>query len=297
MILLRSLLFNLLFYLNLVLHLLIALPTLAMTPRAVVGVAKMWGRTNLWLLRHVCDLRVEWRGLEKIPPGGLIVAAKHQSAWETFALLTILADPVFILKRELMWIPMFGWCLYRGGMIPVDRGAGRSALIAMTKRARTAIAEGHQIIIFPEGTRRPAGAPPKYKFGVAFLYADCDAPCVPIALNSGLFWPRRRFLRFPGNGRGRGPRPHHAGAATAMRSSPSSRRSSKPPPRASSMKGCAASARPAARISRRHGTGTERRGEVISFPVGAQGWRSDIGGPCWARSPRGCGIPISITAC
>ncbi len=198
MILLRSLLFNLLFYLNLVLHLLIALPTLAMTPRAVVGVAKMWGRANLWLLRHVCDLRVEWRGLDKIPPGGLIVAAKHQSAWETFALLTILADPVFILKRELMWIPVFGWCLYRGGMIPVDRGAGRSALIAMTRRARAAIGEGHQIIIFPEGTRRPAGAPPKYKFGVAFLYADCEAPCVPIALNSGLFWPRRRFLRFPG---------------------------------------------------------------------------------------------------
>jgi len=197
-ILLRSLLFNLLFYLNLVLHLLIALPTLAMTPRMVVEVAKMWGRTNLWLLRHVCNLRVEWRGLEKIPPGGLIIAAKHQSTWETFALLTILSGPVFILKRELMWIPVFGWCLHRGGMIPVDRGAGRAALIAMTKKAREAIAEGHQIIIFPEGTRRPAGAAPQYKFGVAFLYADCGAPCVPIALNSGLFWPRRRFLRFPG---------------------------------------------------------------------------------------------------
>jgi 1-acyl-sn-glycerol-3-phosphate acyltransferase len=197
-ILLRSILFNLLFYLNLLVHLLLAMPTLVMPYRAVVGVAKMWGRTNLCLLRHACRLDVEWRGLEKIPPGGIILAAKHQSAWETFALLTLLDDPVFILKRELMWIPVFGWCLWKGGMIPVDRGAGRSALTAMAKRARAAIAAGRQIIIFPEGTRRPAGAAPKYKFGVAFLYADCDAPCVPVALNSGLYWPRRRFLRFPG---------------------------------------------------------------------------------------------------
>jgi 1-acyl-sn-glycerol-3-phosphate acyltransferase len=197
-ILLRSILFNLLFYLNLLAHLLLAVPTLVMPYWCVVAVAKLWGRTNLWLLRHVCGLDVEWRGREKIPPGGIIVAAKHQSTWETFALLALLGDPVFILKRELMWIPVFGWCLWKGGMIPVDRGAGRSALTAMTARARAAVAAGRQIIIFPEGTRRPAGAAPKYKFGVAFLHADCGAPCVPVALNSGLFWPRRRFLRFPG---------------------------------------------------------------------------------------------------
>jgi 1-acyl-sn-glycerol-3-phosphate acyltransferase len=197
-ILLRSILFNILFYLNLVLHLLIALPTLVLPPRRVVAVAQQWGRVNLWLLRHVCGIGVEWRGLEKIPPGGLIVASKHQSTWETFALLTILENPLYVLKRELMWIPVFGWCLQKGGMIPVDRGAGRAALSAMTARARTALADGRQIIIFPEGTRRPAGAPPKYKFGVAFLYADSATPCVPIALNSGLYWPRHRFLRFPG---------------------------------------------------------------------------------------------------
>lgn len=198
MILLRSILFNVLFYLNTLAHMLIAMPTMMMPYRAVVGVAKMWGRTNLWLLRHVCRLDVEWRGLEKIPRGGLILASKHQSTWETFALLTLLDDPVFILKRELMWIPVFGWCLQKGGMIPVDRSAGRAALAAMTARARSAVAQGRQIIIFPEGTRRPAGAEPKYKFGVAFLYADCGAPCVPVALNSGLYWPRRRFLRLPG---------------------------------------------------------------------------------------------------
>jgi 1-acyl-sn-glycerol-3-phosphate acyltransferase len=197
-ILLRSILFNLLFYPNVVLHLLIAWPAAAASPQAVIAVAKQWGRVNLWLLRHVCRLEVEWRGLEKIPPGGLIVASKHQSAWETFALLTILEDPVYVLKRELMRIPVFGWCMRKAGMIPVDRGAGRAALSAMTARAHDALADGRQIIIFPEGTRRPAGAPPKYKFGVAFVYQDCGVPCVPIALNSGLYWPRHRLLRFPG---------------------------------------------------------------------------------------------------
>jgi 1-acyl-sn-glycerol-3-phosphate acyltransferase len=197
-ILLRSILFNILFYLNIVLYLLIAMPAAAISPQAVIAVAKQWGRVNLWMLRHVCGLSVEWRGLEKIPPGGLIVAAKHQSAWETFALLTILEDPIFVLKTELMWIPVFGWCMRKAGMIPVDRGAGRAALSAMTARVRGALADGRQIIIFPEGTRRPPGAPPKYKFGVAFVYEDAAAPCVPIALNSGLYWPRRRFLRFPG---------------------------------------------------------------------------------------------------
>src|SRR6266478_37859 len=194
----RSILFNLLFYLNLAILLIAAIPTLIMPRRAILGMAKLWGRTTLWLLRVVCHIEVEWRGLEKIPPGGILVAAKHQSAWETFALLTLFPDPAYVIKRELMWIPFFGWYTWHGGMIPVDRGAGKAALSGMTGDARRALAEGRQIIIFPEGTRRPAGADPKYKFGVAHLYAAAGVPCVPIALNSGLFWPRRRFLRFPG---------------------------------------------------------------------------------------------------
>ncbi len=198
MIILRSLVFNLLFYLNLAILLCVALPTLLMPRRAVLAMAKAWGRSTLWLLRVVCRIEVEWRGLDKIPPGGIIVAAKHQSTWETFALVTLFPDPTFILKRELMWIPLFGWCTWRGGMIPVDRGRGKAALAAMTRHARRALADGRQIVIFPEGTRRPAGAEPKYKFGIAHLYAECGAACVPVALNSGLFWPRRRFLRFPG---------------------------------------------------------------------------------------------------
>jgi len=194
----RSILFNVLFYLNLVILLVAAIPTLVLPRRAILGMAKLWGLTTLWLLRVVCGIDVEWRGLEKIPPGGIVIAAKHQSIWETFALITLFSDPTFVIKRELMWIPFFGWYAWHGGMIPVDRGAGRAALSGMTEHARKALAEGRQIIIFPEGTRRAAGADPKYKFGVAHLYAEAGAPCVPIALNSGLFWPRRRFLRFPG---------------------------------------------------------------------------------------------------
>jgi 1-acyl-sn-glycerol-3-phosphate acyltransferase len=194
----RSILFNVLFYLNLVILLIAAIPTLVMPRRAILGMAKLWGRTTLWLLRVVCRIEVEWRGLEKIPPGGILVAAKHQSVWETFALVALFPDPTFVIKRELMWVPFFGWYTWVGGMIPVDRGARKAALAGMMVHARKALAAGRQIVIFPEGTRRPAGAEPKYKFGVAHLYAESGVPCVPIALNSGLFWPRRRFMRFPG---------------------------------------------------------------------------------------------------
>lgn len=198
MILLRSLAFNLLFYLNTALWLIIALPTFFMSYRAILAVAKAWGRSNLVLLRAVAGIDCEIRGREKIPPGALIVAAKHQSAWETFALLPLFDNPLFIVKRELQWIPIFGWLMIKGRMVPVDRSAGSQAIPAMTARARVELAKGRQLIIFPEGTRRPAGAEPRYKFGVALLYEATDTPCIPIALNSGLFWPRRSIRRLPG---------------------------------------------------------------------------------------------------
>jgi len=197
-VIIRSVLFNTLFYLNLAVYLLAAMPTLLLPHRYLIGLAKHWAKTNLWLLRVICGVKADFRGLEKIPPGGLIVASKHQSVWETFALLPCVDDPTFILKRELMWIPLFGWCLWKAQMIPVNRGARGPALAAMTERAKEEVQEGRQIIIFPEGTRRPPGAEPQYKFGVAFLYAETGVPCVPVALNSGLFWPRRSFRRFPG---------------------------------------------------------------------------------------------------
>ena len=198
MLAIRSVLFNIAFYASLVVWLIIALPTFLMPYRAILAVAKAWGRYNLFLLRAICGLDADFRGLEKIPPGPLLVAAKHQSAWETFALLWLFADPTFIMKRELQWIPLFGWLALKGRMIPVDRGAGSAGLIAMTERAREELAHGRQIIIFPEGTRRPAGAEPRYKYGITRLYLGANVPVLPVALNSGLFWRRRSILRPPG---------------------------------------------------------------------------------------------------
>jgi 1-acyl-sn-glycerol-3-phosphate acyltransferase len=192
-ILIRSLIFNALFYLNTLVWLLIGLPMFFLPYRGTIWVAKSWGRISVVLLR-VAGIKFELRGAEKIPAGALIVASKHQSAWETFALLPLFDNPVFILKRELEWIPFFGWLLIKGRMVPVNRGAGSQALVEMTERACTELARSRQLIIFPEGTRRPAGAEPRYKYGVAHLYAAAGVPCLPVALNSGVFWPRRRSL-------------------------------------------------------------------------------------------------------
>ncbi len=198
MLVIRSIAFNVLFYLNLGVLMVAAIPTFAMPRRAILDMAKLWARSSLWLLRVVCKLRYEIRGLEKIPPGPLIVAAKHQSAWETFALLTLFDDPTFIIKRELMWIPLFGWFTVKGRMVPVRRGARAQALAEMAVRAKIELDRGRQLIIFPEGTRRPPGAEPRYKYGVAHLYGETGVPCLPVALNSGLFWARRSLIRRPG---------------------------------------------------------------------------------------------------
>jgi len=197
-ILLRSIIYNILFYLNLVVLMLAAIVTLVLPRKAILYMATLWGRISVWLLEVVCHTRFELRGAEKLPKGAIIVAAKHQSTWETFALLYLFDDFTFIVKRELMWIPLFGWFMMKGRMVPVDRGAGAQALSAMINRAREEIRSGRQLVIFPEGTRRAPGAPPRYKYGVAHLYAEVGVPCVPVALNSGLFWPRRALTRLPG---------------------------------------------------------------------------------------------------
>jgi 1-acyl-sn-glycerol-3-phosphate acyltransferase len=196
--LVRSLVFNILFYVNMVLLMIVGLPTLLLPRWGAMGLIRLWARSSLWLLRVICDIKVDVRGAEKLPHGAAIIASKHQSAWDTFALVPLLADPTFIVKRELMWIPFFGWYAQKAEMIPVDRSAGGAMLSRVAKRARDEVAKGRQIVIFPEGTRRAVGAEPAYKPGVAHLYAETGAPCVPIALNSGLFWARRSFWRFPG---------------------------------------------------------------------------------------------------
>lgn len=198
MLILRSLLFNAAFYVNLVVWMVVLLPSLIGPRSFFLTVVKTWARSSLWLLQVIAGTRLEVTGRENIPAGGLLVAAKHQSFLETFALYTIFSESTFILKRELMLIPLFGWYLQRAGCVPIDRRAGSLALVDMNAKAREAVRQGRQIVIFPEGTRRPAGAPPAYKYGVAHLYENLGVPCVPVSLNTGLYWPRRSFLRRPG---------------------------------------------------------------------------------------------------
>jgi 1-acyl-sn-glycerol-3-phosphate acyltransferase len=198
LIFLRSLIFNVLFYVVLVLLCIIAIPALALPRSALLVVQAAWASISLFLMRVICNIRIEFRGIEKIPVGPLIIASKHQSFWETFALVRFFDQPLFILKRELMMIPVFGWLLKKAGMISVERGGGPRSLIKTLKRAAAEVKQGRQLVIFPEGTRTAPGAPPAYKAGVAQIYAESAVPCLPVALNSGLFWPRRTFMRYPG---------------------------------------------------------------------------------------------------
>ena len=194
----RSLIYNIVFYLNLTFWVLLGIPTYIMPRWGIMNIAKYWGRTSIWLMRIICNTKVEYRGREKITQGPMLIAPKHQSAWETFAMLQFFDEPLYILKRELRWIPLFGWYLVKSNMIGVKRGAGGRTLQDMARRAREEVSRGRQLIIFPEGTRRAVGAPPNYKSGVSQIYVDCGVMCLPVALNSGLFWPRRTFLRYPG---------------------------------------------------------------------------------------------------
>lgn len=194
----RSLLFNAAFYLNFLVQAVIFLPVLVLPERMFWPVGRFWVASSLWLHRTICGIGEEVRGTENIRAGGVIVASKHQSAWETLKLIELLERPTFILKREPLWLPLFGWYLRKAHMIPVERGGGSAAADTMIAHARRAIAEGRQIIIFPEGTRRSPGTPPAYRRGVTRLYQALGVPCVPIALNSGLHWPRRSFVHRPG---------------------------------------------------------------------------------------------------
>jgi 1-acyl-sn-glycerol-3-phosphate acyltransferase len=198
LIFLRSLVFNILFYIVFLLWSLVALPTFLMPRRAMMQVAAWWARTNIVLMRVICGIKVEFRGVEKIPKGPLIVASKHQSMWETISLLRFFEAPFFVVKRELKFIPLFGLYIIKTNMVAIDRSKGGRALLAVMRRAAEEVRHGRQFVIFPEGTRTAPGAPPHYKAGVGLVYSECGVPCLPVALNSGLFWPRRTFMRYPG---------------------------------------------------------------------------------------------------
>jgi 1-acyl-sn-glycerol-3-phosphate acyltransferase len=194
----RALLFNFLFYVTTTLFVVLGSPLLFAPRRWAMAALAVHGRFELWLLKAIVGTKLEVRGQEKLPKGACLVAAKHQSAWETFGLIPLFRDPALLMKRELFWIPFHGWFSYKFDMIPVDRDKGPTALRRMLREAKKRIADGREIIIFPEGTRRAPGAPPDYKTGVALLYEALGVPCLPLALNSGLFWPRRSLTRKPG---------------------------------------------------------------------------------------------------
>ena len=199
MLVLRSLLFNALFYIATFVQMVASLPYYFFVSRAKAwSVPNYWARFNNFMLRVICGATVEYKGLENIPDGPCIIAAKHQSTWDTFVMLPHLKDPVLILKRQLMYIPIFGQMLARMDMIAIDRASRDVARRQVNAGANRAKDNGRQILIYPEGTRRSPGDQPLYKQGVAMIYEATGLPVIPVAHNAGMFWPRRKFLRYPG---------------------------------------------------------------------------------------------------
>lgn len=198
MLLLRSLLFTLAFYVTTALFLVLG-SWLLLGPRswAMAGLTTH-AIVSVWLLKMIAGTKLEVRGREKLPGGAVLVVSKHQSAWDTFGLVPLFRDPAIVLKDELKWIPFYGWFCVKFEHILVKRDKAARALKAMIADAQQRAGQGREIVIFPEGTRQAPGAPPDYKPGYVALYEALGLPCVPLALNSGLFWPRRSLLRLPG---------------------------------------------------------------------------------------------------
>ena len=194
----RSLLFNIAFFGWTFLCCLVLVWLLLAPRRTMMAVVHWYLGTVSFLERTLIGLDYRVVGREHLPDGPCIVAAKHQSAWETMKLHLLLDEPAVVLKRELMRIPVWGWFAGRAGMIPVDRGAGSTAVTSMVAKAREALVAGQPIVIFPQGTRVAPGAYRSYKVGTFALYDALGVPVVPMALNSGLLWGRQRFLKLPG---------------------------------------------------------------------------------------------------
>jgi len=172
---------------------------LLLGPRGPVRViVRLWVRWVLGALKLLCGITVEVRGREHMPKGAALIAAKHQGMLDTIAPFLFLDDPCVVLKKELMRIPIYGWYAAKMGMIPVDRQAGSKAVRDLLHAARDKLAEGRQIIIFPEGTRKLPGEAPDYKPGIAGLYRDLSLDCAPMATNSGLYWPAHGLNKYPG---------------------------------------------------------------------------------------------------
>ncbi len=195
---LRSLLFNLVFFVLTAAMALLALPLLVVPRAALRSMMQFWARLVIRLLRLICGVRLELRGMRHIPPGAAVIAAKHQSAFDTIVWLALLPDAAYVLKKELLSIPLYGWHARKAGMIPVDRAGGSSALRGLLRAAQAALAAGRQVVIFPEGTRTAPGQRVAYQPGVVAIAGAGAAPVIPAATDSGRIWGRRAFLKRPG---------------------------------------------------------------------------------------------------
>jgi 1-acyl-sn-glycerol-3-phosphate acyltransferase len=200
MLLARSLIFQIVYIINNMLWFVLCLPSLLLPFRPFrEHFNRNWGWFNIWLFETIIGVTHEVRGLEYKPKGAALIAAKHLSAWETVFLSAYLDQPSFVLKKQLLQIPLLGVYLKKMRSIPIDREAGAATLVAMGKATKDALALGQQVVIFPEGTRRPLDAEPDYKSGVALLYSQAGVACGLIAHNSGLCWPRKGILKYPGH--------------------------------------------------------------------------------------------------
>lgn len=195
---LRSFFFNVGWYIGSTVIAIVGVPILVLSRRVVVAWSHFWIVFCLGWLRLTCRLTHRMGGLENLPAGPVIVASKHQSTWETLAFALLFPNAAIVLKRDLLFIPVVGWAMARAGHIGVERGDGASALRGLVRQAKAAVAEGRSILIFPEGTRTPVGSQPPYQVGTAALYRQLGIPVVPVALNSGVFWGRRKFIKWPG---------------------------------------------------------------------------------------------------
>jgi 1-acyl-sn-glycerol-3-phosphate acyltransferase len=197
----RALAFNLVFWVGTLIFGIAGLPFLLTPRRTAMRFGRFWAQAVLFALRFVVGLTGEVRGRENIPPGGCLIAMKHQSAWDTLMLPPLLGDPAVVIKRELRYVPFYGWYATRAGSIFIDRKGGAGALRRMITSAKRAIEAGRPVVIFPQGTRTAPGEPTEahpYQPGVAALYRELDVPLVPVAVNSGLYWGRRAFMKRPG---------------------------------------------------------------------------------------------------
>lgn len=198
MIMARSLVYHTIYGIWALLMCFVFLPSLILPFWASDLIAKFWTLSVFWMLRVTCKLDYRIEGIENISDKPVIYASKHQSAWDTLLFPYQIKKSAIILKKELFWLPFFGWYAKKYGAIGIDRGAGASAIRKMIKDARKSVAADRPIIIFPEGTRVAPGKTGDYQSGIAALYKDLNIPVIPVALNSGLYWPRRQLIRQPG---------------------------------------------------------------------------------------------------